>query len=229
MLEIYENVENFNELCENVYFEHFNEKVTFDKFLINEDVFILNKDKYVVEDIEKYLDFHKYKPLNYDRKLSIINDFDNINIKIQNKLLKIFEENENHHIIVINNPNRILPTILSRGLKREGMKNTLKKLDNYPVRYHKIIYNLNLKEIDNVIVDKYLKFYDLLKKENYNEAYLYITTTFSDYDENLLYEVIQNSAGYKITLNMILDLQEKLFSNAQKKLQIENFLLKLTI
>lgn len=227
MLEIYENINEFEKFSQNVVYREYNKEKTYNEILQNDDILILNEEKYTIDDIEVFLQFQKYRPSIESRKITIINNFDTINIKLQNKLLKTYEESEHLHIIIIKNQRSVLPTILSRGIIKSYTEDE-QKIEKYPVRYHKIINTLLPYNLEDLEIEKYLKFYDYLKKEDYKTAYMYITSMFIDYNEMIIYEIFQSTPNSKIKLSNLLMLQEKLFSNAHKKLQIENFLLNLT-
>ncbi len=224
MLSIYENIEDFKTFCQKMHLDLYSEEKTYEQLLIDYNVLILNDEKYNVDDLNKYIDFYKYKPIQKNKKLSIINNFNNIDIKLQNKLLKLFEDSEENHILVTNNISKILPTIRSRAINIKN-KNEVKQIKNYPNRYNEVLNLFNYEE-DEVLTDKYLKFYDFLIKQKYKDAYL-LLSLLKEYDEQVIYEIIQLSHSKIGYLNIILELQKRLVTKTNKKMQIENYLLQM--
>ncbi|MCX7902876.1 MAG: DNA polymerase III subunit delta' [Caloramator sp.] len=82
------------------------------------DVIILSKkDKAIgVEDIEELIERIQIKPYEGDKKVVIIENFENTTIQAQNKFLKTLEEPVEDTIIILtaNNLNSVLETIISR-------------------------------------------------------------------------------------------------------------------
>ncbi|SEG13972.1 DNA polymerase-3 subunit delta' [Caloramator fervidus] len=82
------------------------------------DVIILSKDEKSigVEDIEEIIEKIQIKPYEGDKKVVIIENFENATIQAQNKFLKTLEEPVKNTIIILtaNNFNTILETIISR-------------------------------------------------------------------------------------------------------------------
>ncbi|MFV0288945.1 MAG: hypothetical protein ACK5HR_05815 [Mycoplasmatales bacterium] len=222
MLNIYTNVVSFEDFVEQIYEQLYNNKVNYEQLKVDFDVLILNKSKYIVEDISEYLEFYKYKALEKEKKLAIINNFDLIDIKSQNKLLKLFEENQENHLLVVNNLSKLLPTIKSRAtIYQEPIK--LEDYQAYPKRYWNILQFMSLNS-DASEIDFYLKFFDTLMAKNYHQAYIKLVTS-NNYNEQIIYEIIQYTHQEVGKLEMLLALQQRLFTKTNKKLQIENYLL----
>ncbi len=222
MLNIHVNVEDFKGFVENIHEKLYGQKLEYDKLSIDFDILILNKDKYTVDDIQEYIEFYKYKPISKEKKLSIINNFDLIDIKSQNKLLKLFEENQENHILTTNNVNKILSTIKSRAIVYKE-DNKIKSFENYPKRYWDVIRLIDSK-IDNTEIDFYLKIYDLFSNAQYQQAYIKLITV-ENYDEQTIYEIVQYTHSKFGQMDVLLQLQQRLFTKTNKKLQIENYLL----
>lgn len=84
---------------------------------VHADLFVFPKGKnFVVTDSEQIIEKAYTKPIHSDKKVFLINDFDNANTASQNKVLKIFEEPTTNTFFVVNakNSRKILPTIMSR-------------------------------------------------------------------------------------------------------------------
>ena len=79
------------------------------------------KDKLMVADSEEIGDESFVKPIFSDKKVFIINNFDNSMESAQNKLLKVLEEPSKNVYLILTctNPNLVLPTIRSRCNKLE--------------------------------------------------------------------------------------------------------------
>ncbi|MFV0288993.1 MAG: hypothetical protein ACK5HR_06060 [Mycoplasmatales bacterium] len=222
MLNIYTNIKDYEQFVEDIYEKLYQEKLKYNVLEISFDVLLLNKDKYTVEDIYNYLEFYKYKPMEEEKKISIINNFDLVDNKSQNKLLRLFEENEENHILITNNLNKILSTIKSRATIYNNI-NQERSYQEYPKRYWDILQLMdNLENVEEI--DFYLKLYDNLNEEEYKQAYLKLIK-LDNYNEQVIYEIIQYSHKKIGKTEQLLELQQKLFSKTNKKLQIENYLL----
>lgn len=84
---------------------------------VHADLFVFPKGKnFVVSDSEQLIEKAYSKPIHSDKKVFIVNDFDNANTASQNKVLKIFEEPTPNTYFILNaqNDKKILPTIKSR-------------------------------------------------------------------------------------------------------------------
>ncbi len=224
MLEIYECSTNFKDFVEKIYLKHFGMGKKFSEIIIDQDVLLLDQEKYYVEDINKYMEFMKYKPLE-DKKLIVINGFEKFDIRSQNKFLLSFEESKFIHVLNVCNLNKVLPTIRSRAIMYE---NTFKKnsFENFPKRYENVLQIIQREVKDEDLFSDYIKFYEYFKNEKYQKAYLYLTIKMIDYNEKLIYELIEY-CGYEMKLDDLLDLQGRLFYNINRKLQIESFLVNL--
>ncbi len=223
MLVAYEGIKDFRTFCQGIYFETFNEDKPYDKILLDYDVLIFNESDYKVDKVNEYIDFYKYKPLEKTFKLSIFNNFDNVDMKIQNKLLKLFEESEDKHVLIVKNKSKILNTIKSRAEFKDLVMEEL-SLEKYPKRYHDVLSLIYVNDEEEL--SEYLKFYDFLLDLNYKQAYIFLTTKLNNYDISRVYEIIQYAAKKtEDNLEDILSLQKILLSNTNKKLQIENYLL----
>lgn len=235
MLYIYDNINDFEEFCCSKYKEIFLERKTFENILIDYNVFILNKDKYTVDDVNDYIEFFMYKTTN-NKRLAIINNFENIQYKIQNKLLKTFEEIEETQIIITNNKKKIINTIKSRALISEYKNDNLKWFNNQNNDDQNILLKLVTKEEDyneiknnDELILNILKLNKLLKQKEYDKLFVEYTLLSELIPIQVMYELIQNGLLNNDCnkIEELLNLQEKLNSNANKKLQIESFLVNL--
>lgn len=232
MLYIYENIKQFPEFVEKFYEEQRGEFRPYHEILVDYDVLILDRDKYTVKDIEEYLEFFKYKSLNGEGRMAFINNFDRVDRKIQNKLLKTFEENLNSQVITTNNKKGILPTILSRAATREEETFHF-DYDKYQKKYRDLLNSITLSGEDyNFYIeneketDFILKLYDSLVEKNYAKAYMLVTLKDDLPNDRVIYEIIQfaDIQSSKINIEELFLLQERLDSPANKKLQLENYL-----
>lgn len=131
------------------------------------DVFVYPKNKsIVVDDIKEILDSAYIVPSEFEKKIYILNNFDEANIASQNKFLKTLEEPPNNVIFLLNctNINKVLDTIKSRcetinlpQIPTSEIENAIEKTD---IELNTIIEEncenelgnyllLNEKEIDN--------------------------------------------------------------------------------
>lgn len=81
------------------------------------DYFVFPKGKnFAVSDSEEVIEKAYTRPINSDKKVFMLNDFDNSNVASQNKILKILEEPTASTYFILNakNSKKILPTIKSR-------------------------------------------------------------------------------------------------------------------
>lgn len=84
------------------------------------DMYLLpTGDNVLVDDIKKIVDNSLLVPIESDKKIFIVDNFSSANISSQNKLLKILEEPPQNTIIIllVDNENNVLPTIVSRCRK----------------------------------------------------------------------------------------------------------------
>lgn len=101
------------------------------------DLYILPKENnFVVADSQFVIENAFTKPINSNKKVFILNDFDNANQASQNKMLKILEEPNRNVYFLINavNSKKLLPTVISRVQKHffpphelEGLKKILEE------------------------------------------------------------------------------------------------------
>lgn len=108
------------------------------------DVVVLpsSKKNIVVEDVENIVNESYVLPLEGEKKIYILNDFDLATVQAQNKLLKTLEEPPKSVVFVVtaSNENNVLATIRSRckklfvpQIKREILRDYLmKKYNNSP-------------------------------------------------------------------------------------------------
>lgn len=97
------------------------------------DVLIYPKDKnFVTEDAGDIYDKVQLKPMLAGMKVFLINMIDNSTEQAQNKILKIIEEPPENVVFIMSatNPNKVLPTILSRVQKRELDKMSRQEIVN---------------------------------------------------------------------------------------------------
>lgn len=127
------------------------------------------KNQLMVEDSNYIVEESFVKPIFADKKIFIIDDFDNSTTASQNKLLKVLEEpNENmYYLLSTSSPENILPTIKSRCFKVE-----IKKLDNKSVEKEMKNISESVKKISVALGQGYLgKTIELANKRNIEELF----------------------------------------------------------
>lgn len=227
MLKIYDNFQYSEKFIEKLFENELNKSIEYKDILRDLDVLIFNKSEYTVEDIEEYNIFFSTKPYENKYKLAIFNNFEKVNVKQQNKLLKLYEESEAIHIICTQKINAILPTIKSRAnIEHNALQKQKNIGESYPKRYHAIL-SLLLAEDTHEDIDIYLKFYDLLKNKKYEFLYLMYTQNIKNLDNSKVYSIIEYAAkeSPEGQLNKILELQERLASNSIEAIHIEKYIL----
>lgn len=217
MLYIYTETSNIEDLIVDIYNTKNHDNKTYNFLLKDLDVIIMNQEKYVNEDVLKYLSFFKYTAMGETEQVGFFINFDKVNLKLQNKFLKLFEESALDHYIFINNSNEVLDTVMSRGEIIDLKRN--EDTSNYPSRYSKLINSIEVENDEEI--DMYIKLYDMLVKKDYKNSYILYTTKLNEYNYKNIYEVIQLSF---FELEKLYKLQECLLGNTNKNLCIENML-----
>lgn len=146
------------------------------------------KNQLLVEDSNHVVEESFVKPIFADKKIFVINDFDNSTPASQNKLLKVLEEpNDNmYYLLSTSNIESVLPTIRSRCFKVD-IKNFDKSL------IEKELFGLygNLKRISLALGGGYLgKTIELSQKSNLEELFdisLSVVTKLKSSKEILIY------------------------------------------
>jgi DNA polymerase-3 subunit delta' len=139
------------------------------------DVFLYPKNKNIlVQDIKEIIQTAHVKPLEFEKKIYILNNFSFATISAQNKLLKILEEPPKNVVFILtaSSEKAVLPTIASRAKKvnlvkstYDEIKNILKQVttDNKKVQIATENSAGNLgKAIDLVKNDKYFEIYEFV-------------------------------------------------------------------
>lgn len=127
------------------------------------------KNQLMVEDSNFIVEESFIKPIFADKKIFIIDDFDNSTPASQNKLLKVLEEpNENmYYLLSTSNPENILPTIKSRCFKVE-----IKKVDDKLIESEMKCTSKNIKEICVALSQGYVgRALELEKTKNLEEIF----------------------------------------------------------
>lgn len=111
------------------------------------DYYVFPKGKsFVVADAHEIIEKAYTKPINGDKKVFVLNNFDLANQAAQNKILKILEEPPTNTYFVLNaeNASKILPTIKSRAqkinlpaFKKDALKLILK--ENHYDDFNKVL------------------------------------------------------------------------------------------
>ena len=151
-------------------------------------------DSIKVEDIEYIQNkFSKYAIENAQKKIYIINHFENTVIAAQNKLLKFLEEpngNDTYAILITNNDSKVLPTIISRC---QRIKLILNKYEDIQKAYINLGYDPVLSHyLAHIINDVDL---DLKEDMAINKAYESIQLFIKSFPDDLdyyLYTIHQN-------------------------------------
>lgn len=102
----------------------------------DQDFFLLDSD-YTMAHLKELLHFINLKPYNSEKKLAIIQNFENLSAGTANVLLKTLEEPPEYMTIILTTQNeqKILPTISSRcakirlGFKAEISESNLKEIN----------------------------------------------------------------------------------------------------
>lgn len=235
MLKIYPIPEDVDKFCQKIYSQERNQNVKVDSYSYDYDFLLLNKEKYAVGDLNEYIDFFQTKDSHQEaKKIAIIANFDKIDQKMQNKLLKTFEDQDNLQILLANKHAQILPTILSRAMIVD-LKVSPNEFTKYPTRYWELLNIINSElakeELveEEIIIEKIIKFYEQIKTNQYQQAYLIYTLKLSDLSSEIIYETILAAEAQKVenqgNLEELLKLQMYLKSNSNDKFSLENYLI----
>lgn len=144
----------------------------------------ISDDKVTKEELENVIYKMSLSPLEFEYKVLIIKNIENLSLAFNNSLLKIVEESFSRNIIILttNNINKVLPTIKSRCQ----------------------ILNINNKEIKNN-TELTTKQFSILKKLNYSESKnLKISKEFLNILENInlyLKKAIKSPYAFKSFLS----------------------------
>lgn len=162
----------------------------------NPDLIILDKPSILVEDIERIIDEIQFKPMNFKKKIIIINNAENINEIAQNKLLKSLEEPSDTVLFILTTTNvdKLLPTVRSR-LKKIHLRifdlNVLKsELLELNVKEEFLNCGFNLTEMFNF--------------SNNEEFKIYFNNT-----KNLLFNLKTTANIPNVVMNLNLNAQNK--------------------
>jgi hypothetical protein len=177
------------------------------EYLSNKNIFIFNLKKEKFNNLFKLFDYICENTSLYDYKYIIINNFNKINILIQNKIKVYIEKNIYIKFILITDIyNSIINQIHSRSLSIKFMKNS------------NIIYDNN-----------YISHYDIILKKLINISKTSINQTNFKWIKDLSYNLLKyNIDYYKNLLDLILENDKytlklkfkiiKLFSESQNNL-----------
>ncbi len=86
--------------------------------LNTKNIFLVSGKECKEEDISNFIDHHLTSSITEEVKILVIEDFELLSTKHQNRLLKIIEENESedYFIFTTTNIKKIIPTIISRTI-----------------------------------------------------------------------------------------------------------------
>ena len=187
------------------------------------------KDRLLVADSEEIVLESYALPVQADKKIFIIKDFDSSTESAQNKLLKILEEPPKnvYMILTCSNVNQVLPTIRSRCNKYE-----LAKLDEDTLRSY-LLGSAN-SELISVLSDGYLgRAEELLKMKNLQELFtsaVSVITDLTSSKEVLLYskKLLDYKEHFELIIEIIsLALEDVLAIKAGRECRLKSFIEKL--
>ena len=179
-------------------------------------------------------------PVSNDRKIYIIDDFEDLNISAQNALLKTLEEPPKYVIIIIiaSNLTNILTTILSRvnivrfdKLNNEVIKEYINKdIDNNLLgflngsigKYNTLAENNGIENLELIN-----KLYDLIVSKNYISCIKLIEEIDFNYNytfEYLIYLMSKNNNN--LCINILQKSYVRLQNNGNYDIVIDNMILK---
>jgi len=216
------------------------------------DVFVYPKNKsIVVEDIKDIIDNCYVSSAELDKKIYILNNFDEANIVSQNKFLKTLEEPPKNVVFLLNckNLNQVLDTVKSRceiiSLPQIPIREIENAIENTDIELNKIIEENCDNELGNYLllndkqVDKTFNFcINLLKNLNSSNEILFYSSKILKDKDNLFnyfyafYNIFRDMLVAKINLDLIknqslkidiLNLSEKFNYNAIIKI-LENLI-----
>lgn len=165
------------------------------------DVFVYPKNKnIVVEDIKEIVDSCYIMPAEFNKKIYILNNFDEANIASQNKFLKTLEEPPKNVIFLLN------------------AKNLSKVLDTIKSRCETIILpQISFKELENVISNSDLELNKIIEENCENELGNYLLLAEKSLDKtfefclNMLKNLNQSSQILEYSSKIVKD-KENLFN-----------------
>jgi DNA polymerase-3 subunit delta' len=194
---------------------------------------IQTEDKIIkVAHLEGLIDFISKKSTNSNKKVIIIDQAHKMNLDVQNKLLKTFEEsNSSLVIILISSETSIIDTVLSRCFRlrfnklsepemecflrrriedNHKVKELIKRSNGIPLKALKIISNDEYDPINSSI-----KIFSLLSSREVSNA-IY---RFSKYPEEVLFEILSQMA--KDTRDMYIFLNMNSFEIIENKIAVD--------
>ena len=187
------------------------------------------KDRLLVADSEEIVLESYALPVQADKKIFIIKDFDSSTESAQNKLLKILEEPPKnvYMILTCSNVNQVLPTIRSRCNKYE-----LAKLDEDTLRSY-LLGSAN-SELISVLSYGYLgRAEELLKMKNLQELFtsaISVITDLTSSKEVLLYskKLLDYKEHFELIIEIIsLAIEDMLAIKAGRECRLKGFAEKL--
>lgn len=133
-------------------------------------IYIEKKDKAIkIDEIREKLVQPMYiKPMHSDHKVFILNDVETLDLNSQNTLLKTIEEPQSYAKIILltTDPNRLLPTVLSRCLTIHFLPLDKEDVYQYLVENFNEIHQDNENEETDVEKVEEISFFDLQEVEN---------------------------------------------------------------
>jgi DNA polymerase III gamma/tau subunit len=206
-------------LLEKLWIRDINENPIFDNH--NPDIHILDGkeiNSIGIEDVKNLQKEMMYSPFKEKTQIAYILEANKLNIQAQNSLLKNLEETKNDtaYILVTNNENTLLPTVLSRCLKLFTDTNVIRdKQEIYPD-----ILNLD-------ITEAFSKIEKISKRKEDTEAFLNSLERY--FQDNLEKNLIEKNGiiGFEKSINAIELAQKRVKANGNRRLILENLLLHL--
>lgn len=206
-------------LLEKLWIRDINENEIFDNH--NPDIHILDGkeiNSIGIEDVKNLQKEMMYSPFKEKTQIAYILEANKLTIQAQNSLLKTLEETKNDtaYILVTNNENALLPTVLSRCLKLFTDTNVIRdKQEIYPD-----ILNLD-------ITEAFSKIEKISKSKEDTEAFLNSLERY--FQDNLEKNLIEKNGiiGFEKSIKAIELAQKRVKANGNRRLILENLLLHL--
>ncbi len=204
-----------------------------------------DKKQIVVEQVrDEILKDIYIKPISCEKKLYVIDEFENLNVASQNALLKILEEPPKHvcFIIIASTESSILATILSRVSKITFSSLSDDEIKLYVNKNNKIVTDnvIEFSEgsigvINSIIGDGYIEIFENVERltntilaSNYIESYKSISQiNFNDEHifDYLMYMLSKNNQY--LCINIVQRYKNMLHNNGNYDIVVDNMLLKL--
>ena len=204
------------------------------------DVVVLpnSKKNIVVDDIEKIVSESYILPLEGEKKIYILNNFDLTTIQAQNKLLKTLEEPPKSVIFILTttNENNVLATIKSRCKKIVVPQISEDKLKNYLLKIHSDNQNIdkvvaladgNLTTAERFLTsEKMIQIKDicveLVNRFDKSDRVLHYSSLIQEYDDNI-------DDFMSVLLDTFKEVGEAIISGDETRFNIRKYSLKIIV